>query len=196
LPKSTETVLPVTAALAPATILLGLDDKHKRHASYFIEGEAERAAAAAQVMGMITLPVTDTELSDLALQLPRGKIFGSGKAFVPFVGEKLFEQLSARLPDPTVLKNLRAAAKAAEEEAASSNAISPTLPKDWDTLKVGDLVLATEGDQEGWWEAVVKGIAGGNLSLRWRDWPDEPPFMRRPEQVALMWAPPETTPSN
>jgi hypothetical protein len=184
------------SAGVPATILLGLDDKQKRHASYFVEDEADRAAAAAQVMGMVSLPVTDTELTDLALQLPRGKIFGSGKAFVPFVGEKLFERLSARLPDPTVLKTLRAAAKAAEEETAASTAIVPTLPRDWDTLKVGDLVLATEGEQEGWWEAVVKNVVGEMFTLQWRDWQDEPVFVRKRDQVALMWSPPTTPSSN
>jgi hypothetical protein len=184
------------SAGVPATILLGLDDKQKRHASYFVEDEADRAASAAQVMGMVSLPVTDTELTDLALQLPRGKIFGSGKAFVPFVGEKLFERLSARLPDPTVLKTLRATSKAAEEEAAASNAIAPSLPHDWDTLKIGDLVLATEGEQEGWWEAVITGIASDTLALRWRDWRDEPPFSRQRDQVALMWSPPTTPSSN
>lgn len=189
-------IFPAPTGDAPAAILIGLDDKQKRHASYFVQEDAERAVAAATTMGMASLPVSDAELSALAAKLPKGKIFSSGKAFVPFVGEALFDQLAARLPDPSVLQALRATAKAAEEDAAAAFKAAHTLPRDWDALKIGDLVLATEGEQEGWWEAVITGIAGEILALRWRDWPDESPFSRQRDQVALMFSPPEATAKN
>jgi hypothetical protein len=31
-----------------------------------------------------------------------------------------------------------------------------TLPIDWDSIEVGDLVIAIEDLNEGWWEAIVK----------------------------------------
>jgi len=37
-------------------------------------------------------------MADLAAKLPTGKLFSSGKAFVPFVGQALFERLVAYLP--------------------------------------------------------------------------------------------------
>jgi hypothetical protein len=177
---------PATGTIPSATILLGLDDKDKRHASFFTADQAEEAVHAATKMGMAALPVTDDELSALATKLPKGKIFGSGKAFVPFVGEALFERLAAHLPDPSVLPSLRAAANAAE---AASEPVAKVYnqPKDWGVIAVGDLVLASDGPGEGWWEAVVQAVTGEMFTLLWRDWPDEfPKFVRTRDQIGLL----------
>ncbi len=76
-----------TAKLKPADIavvVLGLDDKRKPHASAFTASEAELAVKAAGLMGMQVLrPETDDQRA-LAAKLPRGRIFASGKGFVPF----------------------------------------------------------------------------------------------------------------
>jgi hypothetical protein len=174
-----------SAQPASATILLGLDDKQKRHASCFTADQSEQAALAAVKMGMAALPVAGDELASLASKLPKGKIFGSGKAFVPFVGEALFEKIAAHLPNRSVLPKLRAAAGAAEQ-ADKPQAKSHTRPKDWGALVVGDLVLANDGDGEGWWESVVHAVTGEMITLTWRDWPDEPRFVRTRDQIGLL----------
>jgi hypothetical protein len=177
---------PAANAATSATILLGLDDKDKRHASFFTADQAAEAALAATKMGMATLPVTDGELSALATKLPQGKIFGSGKAFVPFVGEALFEKLAAHLPDRSILPSLRAAANAAEAVSDPAAKVY-NQPKDWDVIAVGDLVLASDGPGEGWWEAVVQAVTGELFTLLWRDWPDEfPKFVRTRDQIGLL----------
>ena len=59
-------------------------------------------------------------------------------------------------------------------------------PRTWDEIGVGSLVLATIGVEDGWWEAVVERVEGELLTLRWRDWPKEPRFVRRRKQLALL----------
>ncbi|TNC07636.1 hypothetical protein FF100_31635 [Methylobacterium terricola] len=52
---------------------------------------------------------------------------------------------------------------------------------------MGSLVLAPEHDEESWWPAIVMSVkAKGRLELRWRDWFDEPAFVRRRDQIALL----------
>lgn len=187
------------AASAPATILIGLDDKERRHASWFNAAETDKAVGAASLMGMATLPVTTPELAALAGDLPHGKIFGSGKAFVPFVNQKLFDKLAACLPDRGVLTELRAIASSADvAAAAAAKGKGYRLPKDWSKFDVNDLVLATVGgDEEGWYECVIIDAKDQNaLVLQWRDWPDEPRITRRASEIALMWTSGQTAPAN
>jgi hypothetical protein len=179
------------AKTAPATILIGLDDKDRRHASWFNASETPQATQAATIMGMATLPVSSPELAKLAGDLPHGKIFsGSGKAFVPFVKQSLFEKLAAHLPDRAVLAELRAVATSADVAAGAAKGKGYRLPKDWSGFKPNDLVLATEGGhQDGWYECVIVEATDQNaLVLQWRDWPEEPKFERRASEVALMWS--------
>jgi hypothetical protein len=167
----------------PALIVLGVDDKSKSHASWFARSEVKQASKAAALMGMATLAVAGDELSALAGKLPQGKLFESGKAFVPFVKGDLFTKLKAHLPQPIDLGALRASAAAGGGEAGEAGP-TPNRPKDWSVIAVGDLVLAPE--KEGWWEAIVERVVGEMLTLKWRDWPDEPVFVKTREQVALM----------
>jgi hypothetical protein len=60
------------------------------------------------------------------------------------------------------------------------------LPKSWSRIKAGDLVLAIDDDEIGWFEAVITGATNGAYVLRWRDYPEEREFVRTPEQIALM----------
>jgi hypothetical protein len=50
-------------------------------------------------------------------------------------------------------------------------------------------VLARETRECGWWEAVVVDRHRDLLTLRYRDYPDHPNFVRRPSAVALIAAP-------
>jgi hypothetical protein len=63
------------------------------------------------------------------------------------------------------------------------------LPKSRSRIKPGDLVLAIDDDEIGWFEAVVIEASTGTYVLRWRDHPEEGEFVRRPEQIALMHDP-------
>lgn len=57
----------------------------------------------------------------------------------------------------------------------------------WDAIKPGVLVLATTGPMEGWFESLVVATRADEcFLLRWRDWPQEPEFTRRRDELALL----------
>jgi len=62
----------------------------------------------------------------------------------------------------------------------------PPMPKAWAEIKVGSLVIAQESAAEGWWEAVVAEINGDKLTLRWRDYPRYPTFVRGRSEIAFL----------
>jgi hypothetical protein len=169
-------------------IILGRDDNGRPHASFFPATDTRAAEKAAELMGMVALKVEDDELRAFLGRLPQGKLFDSGKAFVPFVKQDLYQAIAAHLSDkerewlerPRVMPD-----KPAPE---TSYPVPPkNMPESWDQLTVGSLVLATEGPLEGWYEATVIKIEGDTgLRLKWRDYLDMLPFSRRVDQVALI----------
>jgi hypothetical protein len=63
------------------------------------------------------------------------------------------------------------------------------LPPNWDGIEIGHLVLALcdpADDGEGWWEAIVVEKAADMLTLKWREEPRKPKFMRHRLTVALL----------
>ncbi|MFC3206336.1 hypothetical protein [Aquamicrobium soli] len=123
--------------------------------------------------------------------LPAGKLYESGRAFVPFVKSDLYERLHDSLPkkDREALAETNALRRAAADAAAAANAEpeSFTLPDDWSKIVVGDLVLAYDAEGEAWFEAYIVEVKGvHDLLLRWRGWPDLPNFVRTRTCIALM----------
>ena len=59
-------------------------------------------------------------------------------------------------------------------------------PYGWADISVGNLVLATEAPHQGWWESVVLEAEAELFTLKWRDWPDLPRFVRRRWQLAIL----------
>jgi hypothetical protein len=60
-------------------------------------------------------------------------------------------------------------------------------PKRPQVTAAGMVVLASVGAGEGWWEADVLEVHDDLLTLQWRDCPDEPSFVRRKSQIALLF---------
>jgi hypothetical protein len=63
------------------------------------------------------------------------------------------------------------------------------LPKSWDEIAPGHLVIAQETLEYGWWEAIVLGRTGDMFTLRFRNYPHLPRFVRHRSAVALMSPP-------
>ena len=163
-------------------VVFGRDDTGKPHASVFSEADASLATRAAGLMGMQLLRPVSKAASELASKLPKGRVFASGRGFVPFVRLKLYEALLMTHADPK--NQVPADANEAANTGASSKA-SPSTEAASNDLKEGAVVLAPAEPDEGWWEAVVVKVKGDLLTLRWRDYPEYPPFARRRNQVAL-----------
>ncbi len=123
-------------------------------------------------MRMRALSITTDQHRAVALQLAAGRIFESGRGFVPFCKEAAYAALqgfagSYEPPMPV------------EPEPEPDVAVTG-VPETWADLSIGNLVLASSAEEEGWWPSVIVEARGeGLFVLRWRDFDDEPTFVRR-----------------
>ncbi len=114
--------------LVPALIVVGRDDTDKPHASSFAEADVTLARKAAELMGMYAVAVESDALKELAVKLPEGRVFASGKAFVPFVKASLFEQLLPHLGEDGQ-KKIAARSTAAATDKSAQPATEPDAGK-------------------------------------------------------------------
>ena len=176
---------------ARAIVVFGRDNSSKPHASVFNGTDAEQAKKAAGLMGMHVLRLETAEARELAAKLPQGRVFASGRAFVPFVKAGLYGSLATiaqvdptdgpRTPEPAPT------ASAGPHDPENADAGLPPEdqpPLEPEALTVGTVVLAFEGPGLGWWEAVVLGARSNLITLRWRDYPDMAQFARRRDHLA------------
>ncbi|MHC2017700.1 hypothetical protein [Methylobacterium sp. CM6247] len=185
-------------AMPPGVILFGRDERHRPHASRFAAGDKANAERAAGLMGMNVLEISDDTHHSLAAGLPQGRLFESGKAFVPFVKAEVFDRLVAAAGLPDVAPPVRASGKATGAPPSSGGGASGAsgagapggrfkAPADWPEIERGCLVLACEGPQEGWFEAIIMYTkADDAFELQWRDWPDNPLITRHRSELGLL----------
>jgi len=179
---------------SPAIIVCGRANGGKPHASVFDAGSRVGAETAAAIMNMHVIPVGDDAVRALAGKLPQGRIFGSGRAFVPFVSRQLYAELEKHIPAAARTAKLKVVASGSNAGAGTppakpGKAIPDEIdmPKDWGSIKVGSMVLASEGRGEGWYESVVLEAKGNDVfELIWLDWPAEPAFVRHRTRLALL----------
>ena len=84
----------------PALVVYGRDDGGKPHASVFADSEADLAEMAAGLMGMRAFRLAEPEHLATVAGLPQGRVFASGKAFVPFVKAAVYDRLTALGGEP------------------------------------------------------------------------------------------------
>jgi hypothetical protein len=75
------------------------------------------------------------------------------------------------------------------EDDKASTPVARGLPRSWDEIGPGHLVIAQESLDYGWWEAIVLDRNDDMLTLRFRDYPRLPKFFRHCTAVALMSPP-------
>jgi hypothetical protein len=158
-------------------VLLGTNEYAKpRGARFSADADPELLAKAANLMHLWLIEVTNDELAELATRLPTGRLHASGGGLVPYIkGELYFELLGAALddvqwppPDPGPAQK---------------------LPRSWEEIASGHVVIARETFECGWWEAVVVERNGDLLTLTHRDYPRVPKFVRHRSAIALISAP-------
>ena len=64
------------------------------------------------------------------------------------------------------------------------------LPRTWDDVAPGHIVIAKETLELGWWEAVVIERTGDLVTVKYRDYPQYPPLVRHRSVIALISPPP------
>jgi hypothetical protein len=173
--------VPATAA-SPTLIVLGFDEQQKPRGARFLDARLDLVTKAADAMGFKVYEASSEDVAEAAKKLPLGRLYANGRGFVPNVRQDLYSDLVVAL--------------AAEPEAAVSTAgdkdslpVALGLPRTWGEIGPGHLVIAQESLEYGWWEAIVIDRKGDPFTLRYRDYPQLPKFVRHRSAVALMSPP-------
>jgi hypothetical protein len=153
-------------------VLLGADEYAKPRAARFSAEDSEQLAKAAASMFLRLVEVTDPDVAEIAALLPAGRLSANGKGLVPYIKGDLYnELLCATLTQPPQ---------------ANPDPAPQDLPRTWDEIAPGHLVIARETLEIGWWEAVVIERTGDLVTVRYRDYPQYPPMVRHRSAIALI----------
>ena len=144
--------------------------------------DADLVTKAAQLMDLKVYEAASEDLAALAKKLPEGRLYGNGRGFVPNVRQSLYSE---------IIVTLAVEPQAAVGKDQDELPVATGLPRTWDEIAPGHLVIAQEGLDHGWWEAIVLGRTGDIFTLRFRDYPKLPKFARHRTAIALMSPPAE-----
>lgn len=176
--------------------VIGIDADGKPRGARFQEPN-DHVADAALDMGLTLILPSSDQTAELGMKLPEGRLYKTGKTFIPNISRDLFDSFAEVLANPdesTKLMKLGTRCISPHPEYALQGPatiapISPThpgLPRSWDELDVGHMVLIHEDAESGWWEAVILKRDDEVLTLRFRDYPKQPTFLRHTSAVALV----------
>jgi hypothetical protein len=157
-------------------VLFGADEYAKPRAARFSAEDPELLAKAAAAMCLRLVEVTEPDVAEIAAKLPAGRLHASGKGLVPYIKGALYNELlvatlANQLPRP------------------NPDPAPQDLPRTWDDLVPGHLVIARETLEVGWWEAIVIERTGDLVTVRYRDYPQYPPMVRHRSAIALITPP-------
>ena len=160
-------------------LVLGFDEQQKPCGARFIGDKPDLVAKAAELMGLEVYKVSSPDVADVAKKLPIGRLYANGRGFVPNVRQTLYSEVIVALAAEP-----QQAAVGADDDAGTP--IARGLPRNWDEIAPGHLVVAQESLANGWWEAIVIDRNDDMLTLRFRDYPRLPKFFRHRSAIALM----------
>lgn len=182
-----------TANARDNLFVFGLDEDGKPRGARFPEFNEKVVSAAAQ-MKLASVHPASPAVTELAMKLPVGRLYASGKAFVPPIRRDLLAKLKAALEvlgDESKVQE-PALAPLAEKAKATGGVVAAGLPRTWESINVGQLVLVEDDDPEfGWWPCLVTKRDDQVLTLRLRDYPDKGTYVRHIAQVGLINPGPE-----
>jgi hypothetical protein len=158
-------------------LVLGFDEQQKPCGARFVDAKPDLVAKAAQVMGLKVYKPSSPEVAEVAKKLPVGQLYATGRAFVR---QSLYSDVIVALAAEP-----QQAAVGPDDDKASTS-VARGLPRSWDEIAPGHLVIAQESLDYGWWEAIVLDRKDDMLTLRFRDYPRLPKFFRHRTAVALM----------
>ena len=172
------------AASTAALIVLGYDDQQKPRGARFVDAKPDLVTKAADLMDLKVYQATSEDVADIAKKLPVGRLYANGRGFVPNIRQDLYSEVLATLA-------LEPAAALSLEYDKDSLPAARGLPRTWDEIAPGHLVIAQESLENGWWEAIIIDRNDDVFTLRFRDYPQLPKFFRHRSALALMNPPNE-----
>ena len=170
------------AASTPPLIVLGFDDQQKPRGAKFVDAKPDLVTKAADLMGFKVYEASPPELAEAAKKLPLGRLYANGRGFVPNIRQSLYSDLVVAL----ALESQTSVGGNGDKDSLPP---ARGLPRSWDEIGPGHLVIAQESLEYGWWEAVVLDRKDDTLTLQYRDYPHLPKFVRHRSGVALMYPP-------
>jgi hypothetical protein len=167
-----------------ALIVIGFDDQQKPRGARFDHDKPDLVTKAADLMDLKVYQATSEDVADIAKKLPVGRLYANGRGFVPNIRQELYSEVLATLAlEPEAALSL--------ENDKDSLPAARGLPRTWDEIAPGHLVIAQESLENGWWEAIVLERKDDVFTLRFRDYPQLPKFFRHRSAIALMNPPSE-----
>jgi hypothetical protein len=163
-------------------ILFGIDGRGKPKAARFRKDHAGLAVKAAGQLQLQVLANDNPTVAEIAARLPVGRVHATGRAFVPFIPRDLYDKLIAVASNGNGYQSA-----AASQSPSNPSGSTPNLPESWDKIGLGDLVVAQESPEDGWYVAIVIESNGDMFTLRWRDYPRERRFARHRHRIGLMY---------
>jgi len=181
----TKTTTKATKPSTPAAplIVLGYDETYKPRGARFPAADAALVTKAAALMDLKVYEAATEDLAALAKKLPVGRLYGNGRGFVPNIRQSLYTEI---IVTHVAESDVDPIGKNQDEPPVATG-----LPVTWDEIAPGHLVIAQEALDYGWWEAVVIARDGDMFTLRFRDHPKLPKFVRHRNAIALMSPPVE-----
>jgi len=185
---------PATTSPAPV-VLFGIDSHGKPKGARFGQKDADLALKAASQLQLNGLASNDPRVAEIVARLPVGRVHATGRTFVPFIRRDLYDRLIAVAANGNGHAPARAmASQSAGAATAKPSGSAPNLPRHWHEVGLGDLVVAQQSLEDGWYEAIVIEVNGDMLTLRWRDYPRERKLVRHRLRLALLYPGPNRTP--
>jgi hypothetical protein len=178
--KPAQQAAPPTKTKAPkiamkSYILAGADEYAKPRAARFSGEDPALLAKAAEAMHLRLIEITDPEVAEIAALLPPGRLHANGKGLVPYVKGAVYSELMC-------------ATVATVAPQINADPAPQDLPRNWDDLAPGHLVIAKESLELGWWEAIVIERTGDLVTVKYRDYSHIPPLVRHRSVIALICA--------
>jgi hypothetical protein len=189
----------------PALILFGNDAKGQPHAAWFPPEEADAAERSSGAQGYAALRITTENERAFAAKLPRGRICKNTKAQVPLLSRQRAGLLKALVtpaetqepsngPQPPEMIAPSPATKLPVPAKHISPPVlidvsatpAPTIPRCWEDIEPGSVVLAHDQKTEAWFETVVLNAINDVYRLRWRDYSGYPVITRQRHQLGLI----------
>jgi hypothetical protein len=172
------------AASSVPLIVLGYDEQQKPRGARFDHDKPDLVTKAADLMDLKVYQATSEDVADIAKKLPVGRLYANGRGFVPNIRQELYSEVLATLA-------LEPEAALSPETDKDSLPAARGLPRTWDEIEPGHLVIAQESLDNGWWEAIIIDRKDDVFTLRFRDYPKLPKFFRHRSSIALMNPPSE-----
>ena len=148
-----------TNGTGPELIVLGADEQGKPRAARFPASQADVVAKAAKAMSLTVCKIPGGSLAELAKKWPVGRLYATGRGFVPSVGRSLYGKIVEQL-------QLAGQPVPVDADRGNGDEAAPGLPRSWDDIAVGHLVIARDhSTSDGWWEAIVLARDGDMLSM-------------------------------